>query len=141
MKVLARKSVTQSHGTGCAVACCAYVLGLTYQKALKLFSRPHQAWGRGFYCREIVEALSAAQMKYSYCYLKQKKSHLLSVPGTIVYVVDPNQYPLGHYLVRTPQGDWMNPWSNFPVITPAKSSFQRRLPGEAKYAIFPLNDK
>lgn len=140
MNQRSRKSVTQDHGAGCAVACTAYILGVTYQKALRFFSKPKQAWGRGFYCKEVVEALGSAQKTYSYCYLKPKMLGILKIPGTIVYVGASSRYPLGHYLVRTQRGDWMNPWINFPIITPAQSSFQRRLPGKPIYAIYPVLD-
>jgi hypothetical protein len=62
----------------------------------------------------------------------------LKVPGTIVYVEKSIKYPLGHYLVKTKQGVWMNPWKNFPSIAPAKSAFQKRLPGTPLYAIYPI---
>lgn len=35
--------ITQKHGTGCAVACVAYILNRSYDAALKLFSKPNQA--------------------------------------------------------------------------------------------------
>lgn len=52
-----KKSITQEHGMGCAVACTTYVLNYTYKRALKLYEAPHNAWSRGFYCQEIVKAL------------------------------------------------------------------------------------
>jgi hypothetical protein len=87
----------------------------------------------------VVEALGEAGRKYSHCYLKPDKAGFLKIPGTIVYVGRSDKYPLGHYLVRTSRGDWMNPWMNFPIIAPASSAFQKKLPGKPMYAIFPID--
>lgn len=132
-----RCPVTQEHGTGCGVACTAFVLNLTYSEALYYFLKPAQAWGRGFYCREVVAALGRAGKTYTQSYVKSKGRQLLKIPGMIVFVGRSEKYPLGHYLVRTIRGDWMNPWINFPVIAPAKSGFQRRLPGKVIYVLYP----
>lgn len=113
-----RKTVTQEHGTGCAVACVAFVLNLPYQKALKYFARAERAWGGGFFCRDVTQALERRGPKYTHRYVGRKKEHLWR-PGTIVYVAASKKYPLGHYLVRTAEGDWMNPWANFPLIASA----------------------
>lgn len=125
-----RKSVTQEHGMGCAVACVAYSRDISYKVAHKRFSRLSGAWTNGYKWREVAKAAD-----FDYCYLKPSKKHLLKVTGTIVYVVSCRKYPFGHYLVRTDNG-WMNPWINNPVIHPAKSGFQKKLPGRAACAIF-----
>jgi hypothetical protein len=60
-------SVTQKHGAGYAVACVAWVLNVSYDAALKLFSRPKQAIGRGSLCREMVSDLTPnTRRKYVY---------------------------------------------------------------------------
>ena len=133
-----RESITQEHGTGCAVACTAFILNLSYRAALKHFSKPAHAWGRGFYGREVVAALKNSGREYSHCYVKSNRRGLLTVPGAIVFIARSSRYPSGHYLVRTRRGDWMNPWINFPVIAPAKSAFEKRLPGRPTYVIYPI---
>ena len=130
-------AVTQKHGSGCAVACVAYLLKISYEKALQLFDQPHQAWGRGFYLKEITEALKKMDHRYSYCKLTHSKIFLLKIPGVIVFIARSQKLPLGHYLVRTKTNRWMNPWINFPCIASAKSGFQKRLPGKAKFIIHP----
>jgi hypothetical protein len=133
-----KKPITQEHGTGCGVACTAYVLGVSYQSALKLFDKPGNASTTGFYCKDIVRALARKGRLYSHCYLKSSKRDLLQQAGVIVYIQRSKKYPLGHYLVRGTNGKWMNPWYNYPCIAPAKGQFQTKLPGKPIYAIFPL---
>ena len=129
--------VTQEHTMGCSVACTAFVLGISYKCALKLFLRPHYAKDRGFYCKDIISALNKAGRDMEHCYLTKNKSNLVKIPGTIVYIKQSNNYPFGHYLVKAKSGKWMNPWINYPNIAPAKSGYQNKLPGKAIYAIFP----
>jgi hypothetical protein len=130
--------VTQQHSAGCAVACVAYALGFSYAKALKLFDKPDNALRRGFYCSDIVKAFAKVGKSYSYCAAKAGQKKLLTTPFTIVFIARSRKYPIGHYLVRTKKGFWMNPWSNFPCIAPAKSECQKKLPGKVTYIIFPV---
>ncbi len=132
-----KKSVTQEHSMGCAVACTAYILERTYEQALKLYENPHNAWETGFYCRDIVIALSKAGKNYKFKRIKISRDHILDVPDIIVFIEKSPNYPAGHFLVRTHQKSWMNPWINFPVIALAQSGFQSELPGKPIYAVFP----
>jgi len=129
------KAVTQEHACGCAVACVAAVLGTTYKKALALFDDPGHAGNRGYYCREIVEALGKAGRRYAYSYVKAGRD-AIRLPGTIVFIRKSAGYPSGHFLART-DGAWMDPWINFPRVNPACSGFRRRLPGKAGWVIRP----
>lgn len=131
-------SVTQKHGAGCAVACVAWVLNISYDAALKLFSRPKQAIDRGFLCREIVSALSRGGHYCAYCKSINSNKKFSRVPDAIVFIARSKKYPIGHFLVRTAQNSWMNPWINFPCITSAESGFQKRLPGKAQWIIYPI---
>lgn len=54
--------------------------------------------------------------------------------GTIVFIAKSKKYPEGHYLLKTSKG-WMNPWVNFPEITPARAGFQKRLPGKVVWVM------
>jgi hypothetical protein len=130
------KPITQEHCMGCAVACTAFLLGLSYQKALLLFKRPDRAATDGFYCRDIVFALNKAGFKFSYCEFTKSKKNLIKMSGVVVFVKKSKNYPLGHYLVKTEAG-WMNPWINYPQIKPARSGFQRIIPGLIAYIIMP----
>jgi hypothetical protein len=131
-----REAITQEHMTGCAVACVAYLAQVSYQTALEAFENPSQAWGRGFYCEEIIEALARFEKTYFYDRLTQSNRSLLCKKEVIVYVEPSRRYPLGHYLVRTPESTWMNSWVNCPIIAPAQSGFELKLPGLPSYVIF-----
>ncbi len=119
---------------GCAVACVASLLSISYQDALSLFSHPARASTKGFYCRDIIAALARKRVSYTY---KKYVGNTIK-DGTIVFFHRSNSYPLGHYLLKTRRG-WMNPWINYPTITSAKAGFQKRLPGKAQWIINPMN--
>ena len=121
------KKITQKHGMGCGVACVAAASGINYDDAIKLFSKPQNAWSKGYMCRDLVNALKKSKKNYRYKYLKNKRDPILKIPGTIVFTRFSKAYPHGHYLIKTSKG-WMNPWINFPEITPAKSGITKRLP-------------
>lgn len=131
-----KKAVTQEHAMGCAVACTAYILDCSYQNALKLYENPHHAWGKGFYCPEIIAALNKAGIHYQYSRVKSSRDKQLKIPGTIVFIEKSAKYPVGHFLVRTEDGFWMDPWINLPLISPTRSGFQKKLPGMATYIVF-----
>lgn len=128
--------VTQKQGAGCAVACVAYILNISYDAALKLFKKPKQAIDRGFLCSEIIDALQKKGMDYSYGKALVNKKKLLQVPFTIVFIARSKKYPIGHFLVRTKDGLWMNPWINFPCIASAQAGFEKRLPGKAQWIVY-----
>jgi hypothetical protein len=131
------KSVTQEHPLGCSVACVAYVLGITYKKALKLFDNPKHAELRGYYCGEIAKALKKGGKEYSFCRFGKSKSRFLKLTGCIVFVTSP-RYSCGHFLSRTSMGTWMDPWIKFPVLAQAKSGFRIRLPGKPRWILYPV---
>ncbi len=128
------KLVTQEHPFGCGVACVASLCGIGYNSALKLFGKPSYARTRGYYCSEVCSALVK---KGRYCVFQKysiRSSALLSQAGTIVFVSRSEEYPYGHYLLKTLSG-WMNPWINHPCIKPARAGFQRKLPGKPQWII------
>lgn len=129
------KPVVQKHLMGCAVACVASLLNISYERAVALFSRPSQAGNKGFYCREVCQAL---EKKYAFCQITKNTEQKLKQQGIIVFVSKSKKYPQGHYLLKTAKG-WMNPWINFPEINPAKAGFQKKLPSKAKWVIFRQN--
>lgn len=135
-----KNPVTQEHPMGCAVACTAYILNCTYDQALKLFEKPQNAAGIGFYCHEIVTAMSKANKLYEYKQIRTSKNDVLNMADIIVFIKKSNNYPAGHFLAKTAEGLWMNPWINFPIIAPAKSGFQQNLPGNPLYVVFPKSN-
>lgn len=128
------RAVTQEHPMGCAVACVASVANISYKNALEFLGREH-ASGRGYYCREIVDALAANGLKYEFRKADRSSRKYMKESRTIVFIAPSARYHAGHYLVRAREG-WMNPWINYPCIAPAKSGFQKRLPGRAEWVIF-----
>ena len=134
------KSITQEHGMGCGVASVAFLLKISYKEALGFFDAPSNAWGKGYYCKDIVKALNNAGKVYKFAFFKDDKRELLRLDNIIVYIKPSPKYPAGHYLAKI-KNRWMNPWINFPCIAPAKSGFQKELPGEVGYVIYPLQEK
>jgi len=82
----------------CAIASTASLLGISYEKALKLFNKNHR---RG--------------LKYKYSKVNRKTKKYLKVPGSIVFVECSERYPSGYYLLRM-KGEWVKPWINYPKI-------------------------
>jgi hypothetical protein len=144
MQVLSRNlpifpAVKQEHALGCGVACVASRCGISYKEALTLFVRPENAWVRGFYCREIVDALARAGLRYSFSEFDPlRDAGLLEKPGTIVFYPPSKEFPVGHYVIRARAGysGWMNPWSNFPQMIPIESGFQEAISGHPAYVVF-----
>ncbi len=133
-----KKPVAQEHTAGCAVACVAFILNISYQKALLLFTNGKYHVGvRGFYAREVVAALDRYGKRYSYHYINKRNLRRIYEEGSIVFIGRSKKYPLGHYLCRR-GSSWMNPWYNFPKIKHAKAQFQKRLPGKPIYVIKPI---
>jgi len=128
-----KKAITQEDFCGCAVACVAFVLGISYQSALSLFANgQRRAIIRGFYCRDIVRALNKVS-KNKFVYRKVKNSNFYK-NNTIVFIARSKKYPLGHFLVRH-RNLWMDPFINFPHIINVRSGFRKRLPGRPIYEI------
>ena len=128
------KAVAQEHTMGCGVACVACVSGVSYSAVFKVLSREH-ALTRGYFCKELVHALALLGLEYVHKKVTSKTRKYLENEGSIVFIASSKKYPRGHYFARTKKG-WMNPWVNFPSITPAKAGFNRKLPGKAQWVIF-----
>lgn len=133
------KAIKQQHFSGCAVACVAAILNSSYNQALESFNDGQErARFRGFFCREIIDALQVNYLTYCLKYVKRRKNY--NYPsGTIVYLQKTTKHPIGHYLCKSNEG-WMDSWINFPRLN-AKAGFRKRLPGKPTYAILPLLKK
>jgi len=130
------KPIAQEQSMGCAVACVASLLGLSYKGALNLFVNKSYASTRGYYCKEISQALLKRGLNYGWKKVSLKTNYMLNRKGVIIFIARSKKYPAGHYLIRTQKG-WMNPWINFPQIAPAKAGFQKRLPGKPQWVMYP----
>lgn len=129
------RAVKQEHFSGCAIACVASILKLSYKNTIDSFEDGHErAKLRGFYCSEIIKALEINGLKYSLRYVKRRKNHIYPF-ASIVYLEKSSKHPVGHYLCNTPLG-WMDSWINFPRLN-AKAGFRKKLPGKPSYAIIP----
>ena len=128
------KLTAQEHSMGCGVACVASLLGISYKKSLRLFNKKY-ASTRGYYLKELALALSKKGLDYKYSKITDVTKKSLKIPGSIVFIRRSKKYPAGHYLLKTDKG-WMNPWINYPKINPAKSGFQKKLPGEPQWVLY-----
>lgn len=127
--------IAQEDFSGCAVACVAALLEVSYQCALAHFEHSEYATLRGYYCKEVIAALEHAGVNATLKYVKPRLIPGLNKPGTIVFVAKGGMYPNGHYLLRLEDG-WMNSWVNFPRMEPAQAGMQTELPGRPQFAIF-----
>lgn len=131
-------SITQKDSFGCSIACVAFVLRVDYKKSKSLFDNHKRSKNFGFLCREIIKTLQKRGLNYGYKYIKHRIRKKIYKPGTIVFIKKSKKYPSGHYLCRTTNKKWMDPWINFPSdIKEARSGFRKRLPDRAIYVIFP----
>ena len=126
------KAVTQEEGMGCGLACVAYILKIPYKKAKPMFKHPENSSTKGFMGYELKEVLNKKGLNYSS--LKYKKGKIAD--GTIVFIERSKKYPYGHFLVKTKKG-YMNPWINYPSISPAKSGFEKKLLGKIYWIVCP----
>lgn len=131
------KGVEQEDDFGCGVACVAAATDTSYQESLTLFQDgKRKARETGFYCREIVDALTHAGLDYEYKYIGNIQREEQFKPGNIVFIRRSNKYPAGHYLYRW-NNEWMDPWVNFPNED-RKAGFRERLSGKPIYVIYPV---
>ncbi len=134
------KSVTQKHNFGCGVACVAFITGKSYGEVVSVLGEK-RAENEGFYCRDLVSALSKFSLAYTYKYVKPRIQRQIHQDGVIVFIKRSKKYPAGHYLARH-NGLWMDPWVNFlhnGDVYSAKSGFRKRLPGKSIYALLPVS--
>jgi len=103
--------VQQEEDWGCGAACVASRLGIGYWEAIELLGR--KAGRRGFSGKEVSSALQRRLGPGAY----QGRRTPLSVPydelptGTILFCGRRGPYSIaGHYLLRTPRGEWMDPY-------------------------------
>lgn len=124
------KALAQEHSMGCGPACVAVRMGITYAKALELFTHPHHAWTQGYYCSEITEALSRGGFKYVFSeFRKYSHKQYLQKNGSIAFIAKSDLYPAGHFLLKVSDG-WMNPWINFPHLMPIRFGIQKNCLGK-----------
>lgn len=127
------KPVTQEDAAGCAIACVAFVCGVSYRTAKRQFKGMGSP-KTGYFCFHITKALSRLGRRYDY---KKVRGRQRFEEGSIVFAERSDAYPLGHFLVRH-GSKWMNPWINFPKMNGARSGFVSKLPSKPSYVVFPV---
>lgn len=132
------RPVKQEDGLGCAVACVAFVIGVTYKEALKLFDdgEIRVKSKANFYCPEIVRILRSKQVHCNWKKLKTASEEEIYNDNSIVFIKRSTEYPYGHFLVRH-RGKWMDPWINLPNKN-IKAGFRNVLPGEPTYIVYKI---
>lgn len=127
------KPVKQEDGLGCAVACVAFILQISYQEAIALFSdgKRRVREEANFYCPEIVQILKNAGLKYSWKKLPKNSIEFDNL--SIVFIKRSKTHPYGHFLCKY-QDLWMDPWINLPDKN-IQAGFREQLPGEPTYMI------
>src|SRR5689334_16837872 len=109
------KPVKQEDGLGCGVAVTAFILQITYQAALKLFTdgKRRVKEKANFYCPEITNILNNAGFNYRWIKLPKGMKEVEIPPLSIVFVKRSSKLPFGHFLAKY-NDQWMDPWINLP---------------------------
>lgn len=129
------KPIKQENQLGCAVACVAFRLNISYKNSLVLFRyRKRKAKNTGFLCKEVMKALGKRGLNYKYSYIKDKIKNKIYQSGAIVFLRRSKKYPVGHYLCRV-DNKWMDPWINFPD-SKIEAGFRKKLPEKPIYLIY-----
>lgn len=129
--------ITQEDDFGCGAACVAFVARKPYSVIIALLGEGN-AKTKGYYCRELVDALAELDLGYTYRHVKLHKGDLAYLEGSIVFLKRSKKYPFGHYIVRH-SGQWMDPWINFASnrdIARAQSGYRQRIPGIPQYVLY-----
>ena len=127
--------ISQEEPSGCGIACVASALGISYKKAKVLFAKPDNAILGGYYCRDLIKALSKKGLNYSFSKVNSKNKKLVNSKGSIVFIKRSAKYPEGHYLINTGKG-WMDPWINYANMNPARAGIRKSLPGMAEWVVY-----
>lgn len=105
--------VPQRESMGCAVACVASRLGLSYGQSRLLFSvAPPQGLGGGFNRAAVMRALARGGAKAALTVLRSRdwKARVAAIPvGAIVCVRRWPRDRLLHYVVRSAAAEWLDP--------------------------------
>lgn len=135
--MLIMTSVKQEDPLGCAVACTAFILGIKYSQAIKLFSNGHARAKQksNFYCPEITRILNGTGLGYQWGKVRSDDWRAeVYQDYSIIFLPRSDKYSYGHFLVRY-HGACMDPWINIPNPR-IKSGFRTSLQGSPTYVIY-----
>jgi hypothetical protein len=102
--------VKQEDPMGCGIACVAFVLGISYKEATKLFALPEKRKALGYRSSDLREALKRGSYDSFSRYVGRLDDTRVEI-GDIVYVKKCKMFPSGHYLVKI-NGGYMDPFIN-----------------------------
>ena len=135
-----RAGVTQEDSLGCGVACIAYILGITYKKALTLFETPSKAQNKGYTVKELANVLNKVSNTIYKTKYVGRSENLTILSETIIYCKKCPEFQFGHYLVKTSDG-YMDPFINLKDasgdVTLAKSGFRKSIAEKVVLIVFP----
>lgn len=129
------KTIRQEDRLGCAVACVAFVLQISYKNALQLFKDgEHRVVEKpNFYCPEIVKILNSHGKNYAWKKIKSSEENDLG-ELSIVFISRSERYKYGHFLCKH-RSKWMDSWINLPDKN-IKAGWRVDLPGIPSYVIY-----
>ncbi|KKR25572.1 MAG: hypothetical protein UT57_C0063G0005 [Microgenomates group bacterium GW2011_GWC1_39_7] len=137
-QLISMKPIKQDNPLGCAVACAAFILRITYGESLNLFKNGrNKANSTGFLCKEIIAVLEQIGFKYEYKHVNGKTKKKIRRLNSIVFLRRSKRYPRGHYMVRSANNRWMDPWINFPNKE-IEAGCRGRLPERPIYGILEI---
>jgi hypothetical protein len=130
--------VTQEYDYGCAIACIAFVLGLSYKETASMLSLLQQSSDR-YYVQNLRHDLEVITgQSWSHKFIKEGADYS-NIPDMSIVLIRRNPvHKYGHYLVKTKWG-YMDPWINLNKsndIKLAKSGYRATLPSTPMYKIF-----
>lgn len=134
-----RLPVSQKDAAGCGIACLAFALDISYDEVLNLLKGdPDSFRMNGIYCRDMVEVLVQKGVNAHWCYVGKKPPRTYQ-DNSIVFLGRSTMFPIGHFFIRW-NGQWMDPWINYPSVSPAQAGWRKKLPEKPIYAVF-VNEK
>ncbi|MBP9731869.1 MAG: hypothetical protein KBD29_00195 [Candidatus Magasanikbacteria bacterium] len=127
------KKIPQEALLGCAIACTASRVGLSYKTMKRYFDNAkYKEKSGGFYNRDIVKALDKLGVNTTVLSMRRYGKKYFKT-GTIVFVGYSAQFPAGHFLLKTKKG-WMDSWINY-LELPIRAGYRKKLPGTPEWII------
>lgn len=130
------KPINQEDDFGCAVACIAFILNISYKETLGFFKDGQERVKNkaNFYCPELVNILNSFDLNYDYEKINKINENKIYKEYSIVFIGKNKKYRYGHFLCRY-NGLWMDSWINFPD-NDRKAGFRKRLPEKPIYFVY-----
>ena len=134
-----KQSITQETDYGCGIACFAFSTEMSFSESAHYLGCSGKT-SEGVPLKILFESMNRYGLTSVRKYTKAHLAERIKEEGTIVLTKRSNDYPVGHYLVRH-NNKWMDPWITMlddGDLKHAESGYRDELPGEAMYAILPI---